>query len=195
VLALAVRDGRLGRNPADRTALPREPLSERRYLSHAKVRALASACAAPTDSAAERREARGDRRADFELAVLVLAYTGMRFGELAARREERRSPNASRRCVRVGHVSERPIGPGLTQGPPATTGRSADLYREPSGGAPRGLGQRAAGVHLTDRRAATGVELPAGGRTSCVQSVSKPGCRRSLRSSPKRRRRAIIGPR
>src|SRR3954447_10351828 len=66
VLALAVRDGRLARNPADHIALPREPLSVRRYLSHAEVRALASACAEPDAAAVKRRLERGDRRADFE---------------------------------------------------------------------------------------------------------------------------------
>ncbi|MEO9240258.1 MAG: site-specific integrase [Jatrophihabitantaceae bacterium] len=71
VLSLAVRDGRLVRNPADGMSLPREVQRDRRYLSHAEVHALADA-AGP------------DRP-----IILVLAYTGLRFGELAALRVRR----------------------------------------------------------------------------------------------------------
>lgn len=67
-LALAVRDRRLVRNPADGVRLPREVRRTRRYLTHAEVSTLA--------------EAAGAHR----LAVYFLAYTGVRFGELAALR-------------------------------------------------------------------------------------------------------------
>lgn len=68
ILTAAVDDGRLVRNPAARVKLPRDRRREKRFLSHAEVAALADA-AGP------------DR-----LAVLVLAYCGLRFGELAALR-------------------------------------------------------------------------------------------------------------
>ncbi len=71
VLALAVRDGRLSRNPADGVRLPRIVTSRKRFLTHEQVAALAGA-AGPHG-----------------LVVLALAYTGLRFGELAALRVSR----------------------------------------------------------------------------------------------------------
>jgi integrase len=71
MLTLAVRDSRLVRNPADTVQLPREVQAERRYLTHEQVFALADA-------------AKGHR-----LVVLFLAYTGCRFGEMAALRVRR----------------------------------------------------------------------------------------------------------
>jgi integrase len=68
VLKTAVKDGRLGRNSADGVNLPRVAITERRYLTHAQVRLLAEEC--------------GQHR----LVVLFLAYTGLRFGEMAALR-------------------------------------------------------------------------------------------------------------
>ncbi len=68
ILTAAVDDGRLVRNPAARVKLPRDRRREKRFLTHAQADALADA-AGP------------DR-----LAVLVLAYCGLRFGELAALR-------------------------------------------------------------------------------------------------------------
>jgi integrase len=67
-LALAVRDRRLVRNPADGVRLPREVRRIRRYLTHAEVSSLANAAGA------------------HRLPVFFLAYTGVRFGELAALR-------------------------------------------------------------------------------------------------------------
>jgi integrase len=71
VLALAVRDNRLARNPADGISLPREVQKDRRYLSHAEVRRLATASGA------------------HGLVITFLAYTGLRFGESAALRVAR----------------------------------------------------------------------------------------------------------
>jgi integrase len=68
ILAAAVRDGRLARNPAKGISLPRVVPTERSYLSHEQVAVLADACGR------------------YRLAVLFLAYTGIRFGELAALR-------------------------------------------------------------------------------------------------------------
>lgn len=68
VLKTAVKDGRLGRNAADGVNLPRVAIAERRYLTHKQVRELAEEC--------------GPHR----LVVLFLAYTGLRFGEMAALR-------------------------------------------------------------------------------------------------------------
>ena len=68
VLAMAVKDDRLMRNPAAGVSLPRVNAAERMYLSHEQVHELAEAC--------------GSHR----LVVLFLAYTGVRFGEMAALR-------------------------------------------------------------------------------------------------------------
>jgi integrase len=70
ILDLAVRDGRLPRNPAVGVKLPRADQVEKRFLTHAQVAQLAHACPPPSD-----------------LVVLVLAYTGLRWGELAALRK------------------------------------------------------------------------------------------------------------
>ena len=71
LLDLAVRDGRLPRNPAAGVGLPRAARGEPRFLSHPQVDALAGAA--------------GENR----LPILVLAYCGLRFGELAALRVRR----------------------------------------------------------------------------------------------------------
>jgi integrase len=71
VLALAVKDGRLARNPAAGVNLPRVTTAERRYLSHQQVQSLA------------------ELAGEYRLVVLTLAYTGVRFGELAALRVRR----------------------------------------------------------------------------------------------------------
>jgi integrase len=68
VLALAVRDGRLARNPADGVPLPRAARGEQVFLTHVQMEELA--------------EAAGHHR----LVILFLGYTGVRYGEMAALR-------------------------------------------------------------------------------------------------------------
>jgi integrase len=72
ILALAVKDGRLTRNPAAGVNLLRVVEGERRYLAHEQVVTLADACGP-----------------DYRLVVLFLAYTGVRWGEMAALRVRR----------------------------------------------------------------------------------------------------------
>ncbi len=71
-LQLAVEDGRITANPAARLKLPKVSKSQKRYLTHQQVHALA-------DAVDERSQGHG-------LAVLVLAYCGLRWGELAGLR-------------------------------------------------------------------------------------------------------------
>lgn len=71
MLDAAVKDGRLGRNPAADVDLPRLPQTDRRYLSHAELADVADGC--------------GPHR----LLVLVLGYTGLRWGEATALRVRR----------------------------------------------------------------------------------------------------------
>jgi integrase len=87
VLALAVNDGRLARNVAAGVSLPRAVRQERQYLTHAEVERLAEACAElPGQPVSRHRRLSERRREDYRLIVLFLAYTGVRFGELAALR-------------------------------------------------------------------------------------------------------------
>jgi integrase len=71
VLTLAVRDGRIPRNPASGVPLPRARRADPRFLTRTEVERLA-------DAAGEY----GD-------VVRLLAYTGLRFGEMAALRVRR----------------------------------------------------------------------------------------------------------
>lgn len=68
VLGLAVRDGRLARNPALGVPLPRQSKGEQIYLTHDEVDRLA------------------DAAGEYRLVLLFLAYTGVRYGEMAALR-------------------------------------------------------------------------------------------------------------
>jgi len=68
-LAYAVKDGRLAVNHAAGVSLPRVRQAEKRYLTHQQVAELAAACGP-----------------DYRLMVLFLAYTGLRWGEMAALR-------------------------------------------------------------------------------------------------------------
>jgi integrase len=81
ILNTAADDGRLVRNPASRVKLPRDRRREKRFLTHPEVAALA--------------EAAGPDR----LIILVLAYCGLRFGELAALRV--RNVDPLRRRLRI----------------------------------------------------------------------------------------------
>src|SRR5206468_9769218 len=84
VLDLAVRGNRLPANPARGVDLPRAGGKPRRYLSASQVEVMAAA-AGTLDPARPRR--RTDVAfAQYRLVVLVLAYCGLRWSELAALR-------------------------------------------------------------------------------------------------------------
>jgi integrase len=89
VLGAAVEDNRVARNPCDGVKLPKRKHADRGYLSHEQVAALASKV--------ER---------DPEV-VRFLAYTGLRWGEMAALRVQdfdmlRRRVNVSRSVTESG---------------------------------------------------------------------------------------------
>jgi integrase len=87
ILAMAVKDGRLTRNVAAGVNLPRVVKAERQYLSHEEVERLAAAAAyCGREIVSKHRRLTERHREDYRLTVLLLAYTGMRFGELAALR-------------------------------------------------------------------------------------------------------------
>jgi integrase len=71
MLDAAVRDRRISTNPATGVKLPRLPETELRYLTHEQLHALASECGS------------------HETLVLLLGYSGIRWGEAAALRVKR----------------------------------------------------------------------------------------------------------
>ena len=89
ILAGAVRDRRILSNPAEGVALPRKRRKQHVYLSHEQLHALANAS--------------GSNRT----LVLVLGYTGIRWGEMAGLRvrdvdQKRRRLHVERNAVTVG---------------------------------------------------------------------------------------------
>ena len=109
ILDAAVQDGRIGRNPAAGVRLPRQVRSEPRFLTADEVARLAAA-AGPSG-----------------LTVLVLSFTGLRFGELAALKVRRvdferrrlyggRERDGGRRPVGVVDAEDarNQVGPGAT---------------------------------------------------------------------------------
>jgi integrase len=97
ILAYAVKDGRLAINAAAGVSLPRVRQTERRYLTHQQVAELAESCGEP-----------------YRLVVLFLAYTGLRWGEMAALRVGR--VDFLRRRVLVAE-SVTPVRGVMTFGP------------------------------------------------------------------------------
>jgi integrase len=113
VLDMAVKDGRLARNVATGVNLPRVRRHEHRYLTHEQVDDLATATGYPADPS---KHSSLDTRANetYRLVVLFLAYTGVRFGEMAALRVARIDLRR-RRAVIVESVT--PVqGQGLVWG-------------------------------------------------------------------------------
>lgn len=75
-LQLAVDDGRLPANPAQRLKLPKRIKTTKRYLSHDEVAALALAVG---------RRPHG-RELGYDRLILLMAYCGLRWGELSGLR-------------------------------------------------------------------------------------------------------------
>jgi integrase len=96
LLAYAVKDGRLATNPAAGVSLPRIRQAEKRFLTHQQVDQLAEAC--------------GE---EYRLVVLFLAYTGLRWGEMAALKVHR-VDFLRRRILVAGSVT--PVRGGMTWG-------------------------------------------------------------------------------
>jgi len=83
VLALAVLDKRIGSNPAEGVKLPRPAKSDKQFLTADQVAQLADA------AGQGHRTVASSELAQRRLIILTLAYTGLRFGELAALRARR----------------------------------------------------------------------------------------------------------
>lgn len=104
MLGEAVKDSRLARNPAAGVDLPRLPDCDRRYLTHDQLADLADGC--------------GPHR----LLVLVLGYTGLRWGEAAAIRLRRVDSMRGRIEVAEAVVD---VDGRMVFGPPKTHQRRA----------------------------------------------------------------------
>jgi integrase len=114
-LALAVRDGRLPHNVATGVKLPRVGRAEKTFLSHVQVADLAEA-AGP-----------------YGIVVAVPAYTGLRWGELAALRVKRVDLTRRRLTVhdrdqRQGRLRHAQIAPPPLGADPAVSGRPAKTW-------------------------------------------------------------------
>jgi integrase len=115
ILDMAVKDGRLTRNVASGVNLPRPVKPEHLYLTHHQVEDLARECGFPSDPS---RHATYDTRSNetYRLVVLFLAYTGLRFGEMAALRVKRL--DLLRRRARIAESVTPVQGRGLVWGTP-----------------------------------------------------------------------------
>lgn len=135
VLKRAVRAKRLAANPADGVDLPSLEERKRRYLTAAQVTALA--------------EASGRYR----LAVLVLAYCGLRWSELAALRAYR--VDLMRRRLTIAEAMVEVNGGRIEWGTPKShesLGAPPALPCRRTRGASGGQRPQLAGVHGTHRR-------------------------------------------
>jgi len=95
---------------AQKINLPRTVLAEQRYLTIEQVELLANECGYPTTFSKHRSYAERDCET-YRLVVLFLAYTGVRFGEMAALKVGRLNlpkRSASRACIRTSCVTPPP---------------------------------------------------------------------------------------
>lgn len=140
MLAMAVRDGRLARNVADGVHLPRVVRVERQYLTHDEVDRLAEACARHGQlDVSKYRRATERYRDDYRLIVLMLAYTGMRFGELAALRVGRL--NFDRRRAIIAESVTLVRAEQIFGTPKGHERREVPIPAIPIGGSPRSCGR------------------------------------------------------
>lgn len=120
IISSAVKDGRLARNVVEGVNLPRPVRAEQRHLTHAQVERLAELCARPPEVSKHRRYDEREN-ATYRLVVLFLAYTGVRFGELAALKVRRL--DLIRRRALIAESVTVVQGKGLVWGTPKTHGR------------------------------------------------------------------------
>jgi integrase len=114
ILGLAVRSKRLSANPADGLTLPRIVERPRKYLTASQVAELAERAAALPSGRPKR--ATDAAFTQYRLVILVLAYCGLRWGELAALRVS--SVDLMRLRLHVTASVTEVNGATLTWGPP-----------------------------------------------------------------------------
>ncbi len=96
-LRFAVEDGRLPSNPAQRLKLPKVVKATKRYLSHEQVASLARAVG----------QISGGFQHGYHLVILVLAYCGLRWGELSGLRVRDIDLDRRRLAIRQTVVADR----------------------------------------------------------------------------------------
>jgi integrase len=128
ILELAIEDKRLSRNPCVGVKAPRRQHRARGYLTHEQVELLA-------------REL--DRNVQFSYGTVVrfLAYTGLRWGEMAALRVE--SMDMLRRRVNIRQAVAEVGGKVLWSSPEGLRSGRGEA-RSPDGGLPAGDTPRSA---------------------------------------------------
>lgn len=155
VLGLAVRDGRMPRNPADGAPLPRARPSGKRFLDFREVTALADAAAS--------------QRPEYGLAVRVLALCGLRFGELAALRVD--CVDLLRRRMDISESVSEVNGRAVFGTPKSNLARSVPV--------PRGIADELA-QHIAGKSAADFVFTAPGGGVLLLRNfrrrVFDPAC-------------------
>ena len=135
ILDLAVRDGRLGRNVAEKINLPRPVQSEQRHLTHTQVEALADECGYPSTTASTAPWASGRARPTGSRCS-PLAYTGVRFGEMAALRVGRL--DLARRREVIAESVTVVAGRGLVWGTPPAPSAPRSFHPAVPGARARG---------------------------------------------------------
>ena len=147
------RPGRpAARNVAEKINLPRPVRHEQRYLTIAQVEALADECGYPSKNSKHRPVVEREYE-PYRLAVLFLAYTGVRFGEMAALRVGRLDLDRRRAVIasRSPWSGPRP-GLGHPEDPPAPRGADPAVPGRRAGRPRRGQGSRGPGVHRRPQR-------------------------------------------
>ena len=123
-----MEDNRIARNPCDGVRLPKRQHADRGYLTHAQVSALADAV---------------DRQPE---VVRLLAYTGLRWGEMAALRV--RDFDMLRRRVNVSRSVTESLGwCGVRRKPGSAARFRSRLHCRRAGRADGRQGPRQSGVH------------------------------------------------
>jgi integrase len=142
-LTAAVRDGRLVRNVAEGVPLPRVVATPKRFITHDQVQALAEACV------------------PYDTLIRVLAYAGLRWGELVALTACR--IDLVRRRIEVVEAITEVHGRVVVGTTKTHHRRSVPIPRFPGrrAGAPFGReGPRRSGVYRAQGRGAAQYELP-----------------------------------
>jgi integrase len=126
ILDLAVRDKRIPANPSNGVSLPRVNSRRRRYLTAEEVELLVAEASRPPVTRVDSELANAYRA--YGLAVLVLAYCGLRWSELAALRAEH--VDLLRRRLNISEAVTEINGGALAWGTPKShEARSVPLPR------------------------------------------------------------------
>ena len=169
ILAMAVEDRRIARNPCAGVKVPRRTHRPRGYLTHEQVELLARAVGAPGAT-----------------VVRFLAYSGLRWGEMAALRVS--DFDMLRRRVHISRAVAEVRGKIVwshTQVARAPLGAVPGVPSRRAGGADGRQGPRRSGVHRRRMAACCGYRLaPTSVRACGSEAASDGGCQTFPRVTP-----------